>query len=359
MSRIETKFLQDNAVNDVKLRLRNNMALRGRNAGNTADVEILKVTTGDIIEILQEMAMGTRKITGMGDPAQPQDAATKAYVDSVVSGLSDPKDAARAATTADLPASTYDNGTGGVGATLTADANGALPAQDGISLAVDDRLLVKNQGGGASSLENGIYKVTQLGDVSNPWILTRTTDADQDAEVTQGMFVPVSQGTVNGALGFMVTTPDPITVGTTAIQFVQFGQTFTEGNGININGSVISVDDGAGLGFSGAALVVQVDDDTTAIKSDQVVGRKTFEESFTLNSTDISNGYVDLTKIASQDSEVVFPRFGIKQKKNVDWTASYTGGAGGKTRITFAGDLATIVAVGDVLDIRFESLDYT
>lgn len=64
------------------------------------------------------------------------------------------KESVRAATTAALPAVTYANGTGGVGATLTADANGALPAQDGVTLVVNDRLLVKDQ---AAQLQNGIY----------------------------------------------------------------------------------------------------------------------------------------------------------------------------------------------------------
>ena len=363
MSQLKTKFIEDNAVTDLKMRLRNNLALRARNAADNADIEILKISASDVLQILREMSMQNNKIIDLADPTSGTDAATKQYVDSVAQGLTDPKDACRAATTAALPAVTYDNGTAGVGATLTADANGALPSQDGIALALNDRLLVKNQGAG---LQNGIYEVTQIGDGSNPFILTRTTDADESSDVTQGMFCPVAEGAVNGSLGFMVTTPDPITVGSTAITFTQFGETILAGTGLTKTGSTISVDNGDGIGFNGNQVVVLVDDTlttgTTKISGGVVAGRRTFEEGFTLNGTDITNQYVDLTKVASQDSVQLFPRSGIKQKAAVDFTVSLTGGAGGKTRVTFAGDLATggsaALESGDIIDIAFESLDY-
>jgi len=179
----------------------------------------------------------------------------KAYVDSVASGL-DLKDSCRAATTAALPAVTYDNGTSGVGATLTADANGALPAQDGVTLVANDRILVKDQ---AAGLQNGIYEVTQVGDGSNPFILTRTTDADTDAEVTAGMFTFIEEGTTNADAGFVLTTNNPITIGTTALSFTQFsgaGQ-ITAGAGLTKSGNTLDV--GAGTGITVNANDVEVD----------------------------------------------------------------------------------------------------
>jgi hypothetical protein len=369
MSRLLGKFVQDSTITDLQIRLRNNLALRARNVGDTADVEILKVSNTDIINILGEMSMQSNKITDLAAGTGPNDAVNLSQVEALVAGLTDPKDAARVATTAALPASTYNNGTNGTGATLTANANGAIGSIDGVAVAVADRILVKDQ---SSGVENGIYVVTQLGDGSNPWILTRSDDASigggdvvsqpEGEQVTQGMYVPVAQGTLNGSLGYIMTTVDPISLGTSVLTFVQMGESINAGQGISKTGSTISVDAGDGLGFSGNQLVVLVDDDlvngSTDIKGGEVVGRKDFEETFTLSAGDISNGYVDLTKVASNESVQLFPRFGIKQKAAVDFTVSYTGGSGSKTRVTFAGDLATIVAVGDVIDINFRSLDY-
>ena len=362
MSRIVKKFIGDNQVDGSKIRLENNQTLRGRNAGDTADVDILKINLSDAIEMLAALNMGTFQIKNMADGTDPQDAATLSQVEALVAGLTDPKDAARAATTGALPASTYDNGTAGVGATLTGDVNGALPVIDGISLAVGDRLLVKDQ---VAGLENGLYEVTQVGDGSNPFILTRTTDADEDDEVTQGMFVPVAEGTVNGSLGFLLTTPDPITVGTSALSFAQFGEVIQAGFGLTKSGTTLSVDIGLGLEADGNQFRVDTDDDTfglidgtTKILGNEVVGRRRFEEGFTLSAGDISNGYVDLAKVASRDSVILFPRDGIRQKIGVDFSVSYTGGASGKTRVTWIGDYAGIVAEGDNIDLNYESLDY-
>lgn len=361
MSRILGKFIQDSTVTDLQIRLRNNNALRARNAGDTADVSILKVNSSDVIELLGVLNAGNFQIKNVADPTDPQDAVNRQYLEGVIAGVTDPKESVRAATTAALPAVTYDNGTLGDGATLTADANGALPTQDGVNLQVADRLLVKDQ---AAGLQNGLYVVTQLGDAGNPFILTRTEDANSSAEVTQGLFTHVSEGTTHGGTGFLLTTQDPITVGTTALTFVKFGEVVTAGQGIVKSGTTISASLGEGLDFNVSdEIAVQVDDTlttgTTKIDgSNQVAGRRTYEEAFTLNGTDISNGYVDLTKVASNQSVQLYPRFGIKQKDTADFTVSYTGGSGGKTRVTFAGDLASIIASGDVIDIAYESLDY-
>ncbi len=179
-----------------------------------------------------DQSMGGNKLTNVGTPTSASDAANKSYVDSISAGL-DPKASVRAATTAALPASTYDNGTGGVGATLTANANGALAAQDGITLVVGNRLLVKNQ---ASALQNGIYTVTQVGDGSNPFILTRATDQDGSPanEVSGGNFTFVEAGTTQQGSGWVVVFDGNITVGTDSISWTQFsdaGSAVTSVNG--------------------------------------------------------------------------------------------------------------------------------
>ena len=198
----------------------------------------------------QTIDMGGNRVTNIGTPTQSTDAADKAYVDSVKQAL-DIKDSVRVATTADLSA-TYNNGTSGVGATLTADANGAISV-DGVSPTSDDRILVKNQ---STASENGIYKVTTVGDVSNPFVLTRVTDADSSSEVTGGMFTFVEEGSTNADNGFVLTSvTGSATLGTTSLTFSQFS-----GAG--------SVSAGDGLAKSGNELSVNVDDTTIEINSD-------------------------------------------------------------------------------------------
>ena len=126
------------------------------------------------------------------------------------------KQSVRAATTAALPANTR---TGNV---LDADANGTFPAQDGVTLVVGESLLVKDEVAGAN---NGVYDVTDLGSGSTKWKLTRRADFDQDAEVTTGATVFISEGTANAGAQYTITTADPITVNTTSLTFSQTGGT--------------------------------------------------------------------------------------------------------------------------------------
>lgn len=86
----------------------------------------------------------------------------------------------RLATFDQLPANTYNNGASGVGATLTANANGALVV-DGRTVALNDRILVLWEFPGAN---NGVFFVSATGDGSHPWILTRDSRMDESAEFT-------------------------------------------------------------------------------------------------------------------------------------------------------------------------------
>lgn len=109
------------------------------------------------------------------------------------------------ATTVALPACTYNNGTAGVGATLTADTNGLLSV-DGGSVTSGDRILVKNQ---AATKQNGIYVVTQAGSTgSAPFILTRATDYDDTVNFVVGRAILVEGG---GTLAGDIFAVDTIT----------------------------------------------------------------------------------------------------------------------------------------------------
>lgn len=153
------------------------------------------------------------------DPVSALSAATKQYVDTVAAGLH-AHAAAVSATTVALPASTYNNGTAGVGSSLTANANGALGTIGGYAgLVAGDRVLVKNQG---SALQNGVYTITDLGSAGTPWILTRAADFDNapSSEIAAGDFVYVQEGTLSGSQ-WVQTTVDLITIGTSPIVFSQ------------------------------------------------------------------------------------------------------------------------------------------
>ena len=198
----------------------------------------------------QTIDMGGNQITNVADPTAAQAAATKAYVDAVKTGLN-VKDAVKLASTAALAASTYANGSSGVGATLTANANGALSI-DSVAVSTSDRVLIKDQ---ADAAQNGIYTVTNTGGAGAAFVLTRATDADTGAELPGGTFIFVTQGTNNADNGFTFTHNGTPTMGTTDLTVAQFS-----GAG--------QIDAGAGLTKSGNTLAVQVDDSSIEINSD-------------------------------------------------------------------------------------------
>lgn len=121
----------------------------------------------------------------------------------------------RAVTTAALAANTYANGTLGFGATLTANANGAIAAVDGVTLIAGDRLLVKNE---ATAANNGIYVVTVVDTAGTAYVLTRANDADTAIRTFPGIAVfSTGDGTVNGSQEFTLTTvTSPLVIGTTS-----------------------------------------------------------------------------------------------------------------------------------------------
>jgi hypothetical protein len=169
-------------------------------------------------------------VTISGAVTNATDAATKAYVDGVASGL-DVKASVRVATTANVDLS-------------EALENGDVV--DGVTLATGNRVLVKNQSTGS---QNGIYVVQASG------AAVRATDADADAEVTPGLFTFVEEGTANGNTGWVLTTDSPITVGSTALAFSQFSDS-------------AALTAGSGLTLTGNDLSVNVDDSTIEISSD-------------------------------------------------------------------------------------------
>lgn len=165
--------------------------------------------------------------------------ATTAYVAAALLGQ-DFKEACKYATTAALPAIVYNNGTSGVGATLTAVSFGAITL-DGSTPSVGDRVLIKNQ---VSTFQNGIYVVTVVGAVATLFVLTRSADFNQSFEINTGDSVFISAGSTQATTTWAYNGVDSPTMGTDAITFAQTaGQgSFTAGNGISITGVSIAID---------------------------------------------------------------------------------------------------------------------
>jgi len=467
MSQIKTKFLSDNAVDDTKIKLRNNQYLKARNAADSGDVNMIKVNASDVIEF----AAFPQK---SGTPSNADDLANKSYVDAAINGLKW-KSPVRVVATADI--------------TL---AN--LQTIDTVSLAAGERVLCVGQD---PASENGIYVVVDGG----AW--TRAEDANSSAEIPQ-MAVFVQEGSASNAdTGWVCTTDGAITLDTTSLAFTKFtaaatktaGAGMTEtGNAFNViaadtsltvnadnmqvnlasnpglevssglkiksdtstantlgitltangagvkydsnsfsessealtlasgvagdglalttgvlsvkleasNPSLAIVSDELGVKFDAAGAIVtgtggikvkleasnptlaiatnelgvkldaagaiitgtggiktQVDGTGIKITGNTLTAAVSKKETFTLNGTDITNQYIDLTQVALNDSIqfMVKGAGSLLEGASYDYSVSYTGGAGGKSRITFLNDLATgggaALVSGDIVQVCY------
>jgi hypothetical protein len=174
-------------------------------AATTANINDLTVPTADY-------AFGGFKITGLADPTNAQDVATKSYVDSTAQGL-DVKASVRAATTVSI--------------TLVGGQT-----IDGVTVVAGDRVLVKNQ---TSASANGIYVVQ-----TTPW----TRAADMDAwDDFPGAFTFVEEGSTQADSGWVCTVNAGGTLGTTPITWSQFSGagTYAAGTGLTLTGNIFSV----------------------------------------------------------------------------------------------------------------------
>lgn len=224
-------------------------------AGNTKNL----VGEADFVKLAGSTMTGALTLSGL--PTNANHAASKEYVDSLAAGL-DPKASVRLATTAALPTCTYAGS--GVGKTITGDSTGVLVIDD-VTVVLNDRILVKNQPiDGSAYKHNGIYKCTTAGAVGVQFVLTRATDADQDNEVSGGVFVFVEQGTENASSGFVLSgVLGAITVDTSSQTFMKFTTliTHTQNTDTGTTAATWIINSGGGvtkLGADGSgALVVK------------------------------------------------------------------------------------------------------
>lgn len=229
------KVLVADSAEATGLKWSDDLVLNSLKSGNL-DLTTNTLSSTDVNGDINVLPNGTGEVLLKANPSSNLGAATKAYVDSVAGGINW-KAAVRVKTVSILPAHTA-SGTG-VGKTLTADANGAFPTIDSINLVANNRILV-DTAGTSTGADRGIYTLTTVGDGSNAWVLTRATDADQDAEVTQGMIMTICEGTDYANSQWLLNTANTITVDTTSLEFVLFSQV-TETDGTNIGTAGVGI----------------------------------------------------------------------------------------------------------------------
>ena len=193
----------------------------------------LEAATKEYADTKLPLAGGTMTgaLTLASAPSSSLQAATKSYVDATAQGLSI-KQSCQEATTAALPANTYAAGV------ITITSTGILTV-DGVTVALNDRVLVKNE---AAAANNGIYLCTTAGATGVSAVLTRATDSNTSADIV-GAFTFIENGTVNASSGWVNTNTGTITIGTTSITYTQFSGAgeITAGTGLTKSGNTLAI----------------------------------------------------------------------------------------------------------------------
>ena len=252
MARLRTETAPEITVNDESVVFK-------AASGATAPLVEFKNSAGTVVgNIAANGVMNVTSVIASNAGSGSTALATRGYVDNLFAGVSWHNPVALA-TTGALPSCTYNNGTAGVGATLTATANGELII-DLATTEVGYSILVKNQ---ATATQNGIYTITTAGAAGTPFVLTRRVDSDNSpaGEVAEGDAVFVTGGSANINSGFILTGTasgenNSIVFGTDSLVYAQFTGTgaFTAGDGLVITNSSVNV-----MSASNSRIVVNAD----------------------------------------------------------------------------------------------------
>lgn len=254
------------------------------------------------MKLMKGADLNGQRATNGADASAPTDLTTLQQVQAFIRGM-DIKDSVRAASTG----------------TLTIASPGA--SIDGVAMAVGNRFLAKDQ---TAAAENGIYVWNGAAVPA-----TRAVDADVNAEITAGLTVTSTEGTVNADKMWVLTTNDAIVVGTTALAFTQLGGAstpYTAGNGLNLAGQAFSVVADTGILVTPSGVKVDPSIVTRKYAADCVVTANPQVFTHGLGTDDIVVAVKETATGAIVYPDVVLPPIAAAGTFSVDWGGAPTAG---------------------------------
>lgn len=291
-----TSDLTGNA--DTATALQTARTIAGQSFDGTANITIAATDLSDTDQALATTSnvtfnniAATGTVTLSADPSAALGAATKQYVDTIASAGIHYHDPVRAEHPSNLNA-TYNNGSSGVGATLTNAGTNAALVLDDVSMVLNDRVLVANQ---TDQTQNGVYKVTTVGDGSTAWVLTRSVDTDSAGpsdpdSLGKGDAFFIKEGTNNAGHLDVLTTAGTITFGTTDIVFAEVAETsiYSAGDSLTLTGTTFDtiqdIRTTATPTFAGVTAPLTGNASTaTALQTARTIGGVSFDGSANIN----------------------------------------------------------------------------